>query len=68
MNNIADINKNQPHSVANVRCMGCLHEWVSVYPTDNEMGGDRMAYFLECPNCGEEKTLPLPLIEDEQNA
>lgn len=32
MAQIIDIEENEPHEVAEVICLKCLHRWIAVYP------------------------------------
>lgn len=35
----------EPHIVAELMCVGCLHRWVGVYPSGSWLSD------LECPHC-----------------
>jgi len=41
---VVHIDSARPHIHAKVKCKGCQHEWIAVYP-------ERTRY-LECPECG----------------
>ena len=44
--NLADYRENkEPHIVAELMCVGCLHRWVGVYPSGGWLSD------LECPHC-----------------
>lgn len=46
MADIIDINKNQPHEVAELMCIKCYHRYIGVYPQATLLKD------LECENCG----------------
>ena len=47
MDNISDINQNQPHKVSEVICVKCGYRFISVRPQDTKLKE------LECGNCNE---------------
>ena len=45
MSEIVSIEKNLPHTVAELMCVSCLSRWVGSFPSDKCLSD------LECPHC-----------------
>lgn len=48
--NIIDFDKDEPHRVSEVICIGCVHRWLAVRPTS------AILRQIICPGCGEPET------------
>ena len=46
MTKIIDIEKNQPHKISEVICIGCANRWLAVRPNETLLKD------ISCPNCG----------------
>lgn len=61
MGEVVELDKQRPHIVAQVICVGCSYSAVGVSPQDGKR------YDLECPRCKEMKMVIIGL-GDEQEA